>query len=192
MSLAEITPQRRSWLERPKNPSGWTDKRIALVKKLWDDGLTCSAIAAEMTEGSFRPTRSAIIGKVHRLGLHRDKGTHKQAKGLRQARGPRRPQMKRIVNHGNRFDARGYEFPELPIPKDDGSDIPIGQRRTLLTLDAEHCHWPFGDPAKTDFFYCGAGVAADGLPYCAAHCRQAYTVPQRAPDRPNYRPAGYR
>lgn len=45
---------------------GWTDERVATLKRLWvDDGLTGSQIARQL--GGV--TRSAVIGKVHRLGL---------------------------------------------------------------------------------------------------------------------------
>src|SRR3990172_1193550 len=43
----------------------WTDERVALLTKLWADGLSASQIAGEL--GGI--TRNAVIGKVHRLGL---------------------------------------------------------------------------------------------------------------------------
>jgi GcrA cell cycle regulator len=45
--------------------SSWTDERVALLKKLWADGLSASQITAEL--GSV--TRNAVLGKVHRLGI---------------------------------------------------------------------------------------------------------------------------
>mgnify|MGYP003130739252 CR=1 FL=1 len=44
----------------------WTDERVALLKKLWMEGLSASQIAAELSGGV---TRNAVIGKVHRLKL---------------------------------------------------------------------------------------------------------------------------
>ena len=43
----------------------WTDDRVELLKKLWSEGLSASAIATAL--GGV--TRNAVIGKVHRLGL---------------------------------------------------------------------------------------------------------------------------
>src|SRR5882672_2605604 len=43
----------------------WTDERVELLKKLWDDGYSASQIAAEL--GYI--TRNSVIGKIHRLGL---------------------------------------------------------------------------------------------------------------------------
>jgi GcrA cell cycle regulator len=44
---------------------GWTDERIATLKKMWEGGSTASEIAAELGGVS----RNAVIGKAHRLGL---------------------------------------------------------------------------------------------------------------------------
>jgi GcrA cell cycle regulator len=51
--------------------------------------------------------------------------------------------------------------------------IPIGQRRTLLELNENTCRWPIGDPATSEFFFCG-GPPLTGLPYCNYHSRAAY------------------
>src|ERR1700759_347679 len=44
---------------------GWTEERVAELKKLWAEGHSASQIAKRL--GSV--TRNAVIGKVHRLGL---------------------------------------------------------------------------------------------------------------------------
>jgi GcrA cell cycle regulator len=44
---------------------GWTDERIATLRKMWEGGSTASEIAAELGGVS----RNAVIGKAHRLGL---------------------------------------------------------------------------------------------------------------------------
>ncbi len=44
----------------------WTDERIEKLRKLWDEGLSASQIAAKLGEGV---TRNAVIGKAHRLSL---------------------------------------------------------------------------------------------------------------------------
>ncbi|WP_287069407.1 GcrA family cell cycle regulator, partial [Methylobacterium sp.] len=43
----------------------WTDERVELLRRLWEDGQSASKIAAQL--GGV--TRNAVIGKVHRLGL---------------------------------------------------------------------------------------------------------------------------
>jgi GcrA cell cycle regulator len=44
---------------------GWTDERIATLKKMWEGGSTASEIATALGGVS----RNAVIGKAHRLGL---------------------------------------------------------------------------------------------------------------------------
>ncbi|HLI10567.1 MAG TPA: GcrA family cell cycle regulator [Alphaproteobacteria bacterium] len=43
----------------------WTEERIAILRRLWAQGLSASQIAEQL--GSV--TRNAVIGKAHRLGL---------------------------------------------------------------------------------------------------------------------------
>jgi GcrA cell cycle regulator len=43
----------------------WTEERVELLKRMWAEGQSASAIAKEL--GGV--TRNAVIGKVHRLGL---------------------------------------------------------------------------------------------------------------------------
>lgn len=37
-----------------------------------------------------------------------------------------------------------------------------------MDLDKHRCHWPIGDPAESDFGYCGRPSAGR---YCEAHAR---------------------
>lgn len=46
--------------------SPWTEKRTALLQKLWAEGPSCSQIAHKLGCGL---TRNAVIGKVTRLNL---------------------------------------------------------------------------------------------------------------------------
>ncbi|MHA6347376.1 GcrA family cell cycle regulator, partial [Roseivivax sp. CAU 1761] len=48
----------------------WTDERVELLKKMWNEGQSASQIAKEL--GGV--TRNAVIGKVHRLGLSNRSG----------------------------------------------------------------------------------------------------------------------
>lgn len=44
----------------------WTDERLEKLRKLWDKGLSISAIGEKLGV-----TRNAIAGKAHRLGLRK-------------------------------------------------------------------------------------------------------------------------
>ena len=154
----------------------WTDERVELLKKLWSDGLSASQIAAEL--GGI--TRNAVIGKVHRLGLSgRAKSTSSAAPRPRKARAP--SHMMRIGRasiRGNTALAHAYEVEAEAEPELIDNIIPIGQRRTILELNEQTCHWPVGDPGSSDFFFCGGNTVA-GLPYCAYHSRVAYQPADR-------------
>jgi GcrA cell cycle regulator len=57
----------------------WTRERIALLKKLWADGETATAIATRL-----RMSKSAVLGKVFRLRLRpAATGTTATARGNR-------------------------------------------------------------------------------------------------------------
>jgi GcrA cell cycle regulator len=156
----------------------WTDERVELLKKLWSDGLSASAIAAEL--GSV--TRNAVIGKVHRLGLS---GRAKAAAPPQ----PRRPKPTRAPSHPMRTTAfiRGNTVlaPDLapvvdaepqPIaehrPVEDVI-IPMSERVTIMELREQMCRWPLGDPGREDFRFCGGRIAPGG-PYCGHHAAIAY------------------
>src|SRR5438128_9934504 len=66
---------------------GWTDERVELLKKLWQDGLSASQIAKQL--GGV--TRNAVIGKVHRLGLSGRAAPSKPQRTTFKAPRPARP-----------------------------------------------------------------------------------------------------
>ena len=156
----------------------WTDDRVEQLKKLWESGLSASQIAAEL--GNI--TRNAVIGKVHRLGLsgRAKSASSSSAPRQRKVRAPQHMmRISRPMARGNTALAHAFEVEAEPDPISFDNVVPMNQRRTLLELTEDTCHWPVGDPGSTDFFFCG-GKALGGLPYCAHHSRVAY---QPAGDR---------
>src|SRR3974390_325331 len=163
---------------------GWTDERVALLKKLGADGLSASQIAAEL--GGI--TRNAVIGKVHRLGLS---GRAKSPSSA--APRPRKPRaashmlrVSRPSMRGNTALAHAFEFDMEPEAVPIDNVIPLGQRRSLLELTEDTCRWPIGDPGSADFYFCG-GPPAPSLPYCAYHSRVAYQPANVRRDRRPFR-----
>jgi GcrA cell cycle regulator len=47
---------------------------------------------------------------------------------------------------------------------------------SLIDIDAHQCRWPIGDPASTNFLFCGNDAIA-GFTYCFGHARMAYRAP---------------
>ena len=144
---------------------GWTDERVELLKKLWQDGLSASQIAKQL--GGV--TRNAVIGKVHRLGLS---GRATPSQPSRPAfKAPRLPRPASSPSLAPRRIA-----PQIPDPQPVYYVEEPGSA-TVLTLGAHMCKWPIGDPA-TDEFTFGGRRAGDEGPYCVDHARVAYQPPQ--------------
>ena len=49
---------------------------------------------------------------------------------------------------------------------------------TFLSLTERMCKWPFGDPKKPDFHFCGKAVDV-AVTYCAEHRAIAYQAPKK-------------
>lgn len=161
----------------------WTDERVELLKKLWNDGLSASQIAVEL--GGI--TRNAVIGKVHRLGLSgRAKTPAAAVPRQRKARPAAAPMLRvaRPAVRGNTALARApvYEVDYEPEADAVGNVVVMGERCSLLELGEGKCRWPVGDPGSNDFFFCG-GRTSDGLPYCSYHARIAYQPVDRRRDK---------
>lgn len=193
----------------------WTDDRVELLSKLWQDGLSASQIAREMG-GAI--TRNAVIGKVHRMGLAGRAKTPSQVPTRSKAKpissasiggngGTSRPSMglgatRANVNmrpsapmvSGNNALAMSLSpmiTPDIQPRYQPASEvvIPISERVTIMELREAMCKWPLGDPLHADFRYCGAKAPAGGAPYCTSHSQMAYqpTQDRRARDRKQLR-----
>ena len=158
----------------------WDGERVELLRKLWQDGISASRIAAQLGAGI---TRNAVIGKVHRLGLAGRAKPTASAGAPRAKRTPVLPApQKTVALRGNTVilrDAVVAEEYETAAAQPDAVVIPISERVTITELRENMCRWPLGDPLSAEFRYCGTKCdPAD--PYCKPHARMAY---QQAPDR---------
>ena len=150
---------------------GWTDDRVALLRRLWEDGQSASKIAAQL--GGV--TRNAVIGKVHRLGL------------AGRARGGEEGQVaappSKIVEIETAIAVVETQAPEPvailshrptpPVPAPEPVALQVSQRVTIMDLRESMCRWPLGDPTTPEFRFCGAR-SITGLPYCTHHAEIAY------------------
>lgn len=142
----------------------WTDERLELLKSGFAAGLSCREIAA-----TIGVSRNAVIGKISRLNLKRDKDrmvrTGKPERtGETRPRGA--PRLRQIL-------LKAY-----PATRDAAVvDEPIhnGHTCSLLELGNDTCRWPISTPGHADFCFCG-NPPLGGLPYCAGHSRMAYRV----------------
>ncbi len=148
---------------------GWTDERVELLKKLWQDGLSASQIAKQL--GGV--TRNAVIGKVHRLGLSGRATPSKPQRTVFKA-----PRPARVVTSTpsapRRLAEPSHHHHHAPAPVRLLDEAP--GTATVLTLGAHMCKWPIGDPALDNFTFCGRRT--DEGPYCHEHAQVAYQPPQ--------------
>ena len=164
----------------------WNDERVELLKKLWAEGMTASQISAAL--GGV--TRNAVIGKIHRLGLS---GRTKPASD-----GPAAavldtvedvlPPVTETVAEATPAQpeppppAPAVRIEEEPVrpapvvrhvmPKSEVV-VPFVERTTIMTLTANACRWPIGDPGSEGFHFCGKR-SQPGRPYCTEPARIAY------------------
>lgn len=144
------------------------DQELELVKWLWSKGLSDAQIAPRLAELRGRPvTRNVVIGIRSRNGIKRGiKPGQVQAARTRVASDEPRPQ--RRMRTASPIDKVG---PALPPEETPGRKL-IG----LHQLERDSCRWPFGDPKREGFGFCGA-KAVTGLPYCHAHALKAFETP---------------
>jgi GcrA cell cycle regulator len=137
----------------------WSDARTDRLRVLFEAGRSAAEIAVDLGGGI---TRNAVIGKLHRIGLRKDKKPKVARRPRDRVFRPRQPATPAIAR----------QRVEEPVYCDDYVP-PAEQRRSLLELDGTNCHWPIGHPGEPDFHFCGGEAFGPG-PYCAHHARIAY------------------
>lgn len=146
----------------------WSEERVDLLRRLWEEGLSASRIAAQL--GGV--TRNAVIGKIHRLGLS---GRVKNGEGAGIT------PVEAVLDGETQSLGSGdgvIPIGEMPVEIRSGPQAaPVGlsvsRRVTIMDLRESMCRWPIGDPTAPDFHFCG-DRSITGLPYCPTHAQIAY------------------
>lgn len=159
----------------------WNEARIERLKKLWADGYSASQVAARLSENCEKdetgPSRSAIVGKVHRLNLPPRPTSGgvviipKQVKAPalvpaptpapttpaapKKSAFPETPRAKNQFDIATRAAIAATE-PGLPAKY---ATKPTGDGISITDLTDRNCHWPLGDPRDPDFEFCGKPAA---------------------------------
>jgi len=139
----------------------WSDERIEALTKLWREGLSASQVARQLGGVS----RSAVIGKVHRLGIAgRETPTRPPTSVGRPA-------------SRTRASAGGVRRPSgPPAPRRSGPLLRVvfdaPPTATIHTLTPHGCRWPIGEPDEPSFGFCGRLRTGAGS-YCAGHAPMA-------------------
>ena len=158
----------------------WTNPaHVELLKELWPSGLSAAqisaALAREFSDACY--TRSAIIGKAHRLGLSgREKPATPQRAPLKP---PSKPGKTRQFSRIALTPPVAPVIPSLPRPERSppvGTEgEPAGENScTLMELSANRCRWPIGPLMQPAELFCGEAFTTEGRdekspPYCDHH-----------------------
>lgn len=164
----------------------WTLDRIEILKALWKEGDSASYIASRL--GGV--TRSAVIGKAHRLGLAQRASGRKRDRLIKTVWRPRKKVLRPDMQ-GKRLRLKSVVPPFMQGRSRHPSPLPVATaddvaRVELLQLTGDQCRWPVGHPDEPGFGFCGCR-SEPGLPYCDVHAHRAYQPARVA--QPSSRPA---
>jgi GcrA cell cycle regulator len=141
--------------------NSWSDASISKLKALFKKGISTAEIGKRL---GF--TKNAVVGKINRLKLNKGE------------------ERKSVPKKAPKIRPKPEPKPKKPVDKKkSGSDAKqkteriIQQSAALMSLRADQCRWPMGDPDSDDFKFCGEKCFA-GKPYCFEHCKVAYQFTQ--------------
>lgn len=142
----------------------WDDERVDRLKEYWARGLSSGQIARALRG----PTRNAVIGKVHRLGLSRRAPARKGGRTMSKTQ---HTAVRKMLTG----EAPKPPAPPPPVKREPNPDYrPVG-RVSFADLEGHHCRWPVGDGEALKF--CGQPKVL-GQSYCADCGSIAYVPPK--------------
>lgn len=166
---------------------GWSADRVATLRRLWGEGKSASEIAKTLTGLS----RSAVIGKVHRLGLSSADGGCKRSTSSHLNQRPARPRPDKMaqpsrpvtvmvkpgappasskpgvyISGGSVHD----RAPSEPLPALRELQV-CTTARPWLTRKRNECAWPVGEPDRGANQLSCCGPTMEGATYCAPHLK---------------------
>ena len=128
-------------------PGPWTDEMTETAKRMWTDGCNADQIGR-----SINKSRSAVLGRLHRLGIKR---VAPQVGGA---------EIKRTVQVGDRLRKKLLPPVKAAAPSEGGIGV----------MDLKYwstCAYPIAGSGE-DLRYCGA--ASNGGVYCPTHQKIMY------------------
>jgi hypothetical protein len=150
----------------------WPMGSEAKLEELWNQGLRASRCAVLVNqEFGTQFTRNAILGKVWRMGLSRNK--KKLAKKLAPAR------VKKAARVEQAKTPQPQKLPAPPLvlcvvpPLPAWAPLPNVKPVPLASIQSTHCRWPVEVVGSTEYLCCGALKLETG-PYCKLHAKRSY------------------
>lgn len=145
----------------------WCDESTNVVKAMYREGKSARQILVALAEKGIRHlTRSAVQGKVHRLGLTRSPEAHKETMAMAQK--SREPKPKPDKAGSKPAIKTVYEPTIIRIDQ-----RPLVTSRPVGVEEARpiHCRWPI--KVEGIELFCGADIERGS--FCVHHARVAYT-----------------
>lgn len=164
----------------------WPEADEAILRTLWVQGLSAGEIAKRLPHR----TRSAIIGKAHRLklpGRPSPLGKGRPASAVKPVRAPRPPKQRKAAT-AQPFDLSKSKTDSTAEQR--AEKAAAGRLIIKRTIDAANdnsvpmvgrsfgqCAWPVGTPARAaDQLACGAPIyqGIEKCSYCLDHAQRAF------------------
>lgn len=145
----------------------WSDETFAAMQLLWTEGKSAAEIGRRIG-----CSRNAVLGKVHRHGLHVTAPRKKTPKCTVPPE-HRPPPRKRILSVTPSLPklapAPVLRLPPPPRPAPPPANQPLAGTHPVPLMEMTGCKWPVndGDPV---FMFCNAEIK-EGRPYCEQHDR---------------------
>jgi GcrA cell cycle regulator len=142
-------------LPTPDKRVTWTRQALERAVAMWKAGFSSREIGDALCV-----TRSAVMGKVHRMGLKRFRALDSP---------PRKARMK--SNSAGFADQRHARRTAVAVQAPAAADTPMPfLGLALVELERQHCRYPRGDE---HFTFCGQ-PRLDRSPYCPHHHRLCF------------------
>jgi len=156
----------------------WTDEKVERLKALIRAEQAYSSADMGQMLGC---SRNAVIGKVHRLGLSLKLTSATNEKTVRRSAKELRKELlaKMLAAKELEMERPKGRVPPLQLNLSKAGTEPHpeplkdakGAYFTVVTVGNTQCHFPYGDPAKHEFHYCGH----PGYPWCEFHRKICFT-----------------
>jgi len=152
-------------IPEPKPQFAWTDEVTEQALSLWKIGVSASQIAVCIG----CPSRSAVIGKMHRLGGKLSPDAVATRRAWNVSDNPKKEKKPKKIKSIQQVNQTSFRFEPIPAAAN-------WRGVELLDLTNNTCRFPSGD---SPFSFCGDPTAdlAGCRPYCPFHSKLAYREP---------------
>lgn len=168
--------------------TGWTDVRVHNLIAYWERGLSASEIANKLGGVS----RSAVIGKLHRLGkTHKSPEAPQRVRDIVAAHGKRgksnNPLGGRRSSKAGMAKPAARVVPIKPVLNSSACIFPIQMSPApILDLKPGQCRFALNglsDATTADTLFCG-GPVRPGSSYCEHHHSRCWTPNEKKKRKP--------